>query len=78
MGKKIRKICNDFHSTLIINDDPLLARNVKADGVHLGQEDMPYNVARNILGPDTIKGTLIPPSIASHFPLLNGKLILLL
>lgn len=56
LGKKIRKICNDFHSTLIINDDPLLARNVKADGVHLGQDDLSYKKSRDILGPTSIIG----------------------
>ncbi|MBN2343440.1 MAG: thiamine phosphate synthase [Deltaproteobacteria bacterium] len=40
----------------IINDDPALALEVQADGVHLGQSDMPYAEARAMLGPDAIIG----------------------
>ena len=56
VATKICRICKRFKCTFIINDDPVLAKEVGADGVHLGQEDMPYNVTRNILGPDTIVG----------------------
>jgi thiamine-phosphate pyrophosphorylase len=40
----------------IINDDPEIASEVGADGVHLGQGDMPYDEARGILGPKAIIG----------------------
>ncbi len=40
----------------IVNDRPDVARLVGADGVHLGQDDMPVRQARRILGPDTIIG----------------------
>ena len=40
----------------IINDDPAVARDVGADGVHLGQHDPPYARARALLGPDTVIG----------------------
>lgn len=36
---------------LFVNDDPGLAAMCGADGVHLGQEDMPVHAARRILGP---------------------------
>ena len=42
--------------TLIINDDVNIAHNTKADGVHLGENDMPLNQARTILGVDSIIG----------------------
>jgi thiamine-phosphate pyrophosphorylase len=42
--------------TFIINDDVNLARDTKADGVHLGENDMPLNQARSILGNDFIIG----------------------
>ena len=41
---------------LIINDDVNIAYNTKADGVHLGENDMPLNQARTILGVDSIIG----------------------
>jgi thiamine-phosphate pyrophosphorylase len=41
---------------LLINDRIDVALAVDADGVHLGQNDMPYHIARQILGPDKIIG----------------------
>src|SRR5215471_3189423 len=41
---------------LIINDRVDIARTLSADGVHLGQSDMPVEAARRILGNDTIIG----------------------
>ena len=40
----------------IINDDPELAAELGADGVHVGQDDMPVKKARAIVGPDAIVG----------------------
>ena len=40
----------------ILNDDVPLARDLGVDGVHIGQEDMPYREARGLLGPDAIIG----------------------
>lgn len=41
---------------LIINDRVDVALAVDADGVHIGQSDMPYEIARRLLGPDKIIG----------------------
>ena len=49
IGKKIKKICKKFNVNFIINDDPILAKKLGADGCHLGQSDMKINEARNIL-----------------------------
>ncbi|HUT77027.1 MAG TPA: thiamine phosphate synthase, partial [Polyangia bacterium] len=40
----------------IVNDDPRIARDAGADGVHLGQDDAHIDEARAILGPDAIIG----------------------
>lgn len=40
----------------LINDNPTLARDLGADGVHVGQEDTPYKEARAIVGDDAIVG----------------------
>ncbi len=40
----------------LINDDPNLAKELNADGVHVGQEDTPYKEAREIVGDDAIVG----------------------
>lgn len=40
----------------ILNDDPILAKEVGADGVHVGQDDTPYKEARQIVGDTAIVG----------------------
>ncbi|MDB9718995.1 thiamine phosphate synthase [Candidatus Pelagibacter sp.] len=49
IGKKIQKICKKYKVKFLINDDPLLAKKLNADGCHLGQKDMPLINARKIL-----------------------------
>jgi len=49
IGKKIKKICKKYKVKFIINDDPVLAKNMNADGCHLGQKDMNIFKARKIL-----------------------------
>lgn len=52
----IRDLCKCNAIPFIINDNILLAKAVKADGVHLGQEDEDPATARNILGDHAIVG----------------------
>ena len=49
ISKKVLKICKKNKVKFIINDDPLLALKVNADGCHLGQKDMAINEAKKIL-----------------------------
>ena len=56
MAEKLRRITTGTGIPLIINDDPALALAVDADGVHLGQDDIPVHVARRIIGEDKIIG----------------------
>ena len=49
IGKKVKKICKKFNVKFLINDDPILAKKLNADGCHLGQKDMSINEARKIL-----------------------------
>jgi thiamine-phosphate pyrophosphorylase len=51
-----RRLCDTFSALFIVNDDADLARACNADGVHLGQDDMPVEEARGLLGPDAILG----------------------
>ncbi|UCG14999.1 MAG: thiamine phosphate synthase [Deltaproteobacteria bacterium] len=55
-GLRIRDFLQSKHIPLIINDRIDIALAVDADGVHVGQDDMPVDVARSILGPDKIIG----------------------
>ncbi len=47
---KVRELCDKFSALLFINDRVDIALACKADGVHLGQDDMDIQSARNILG----------------------------
>ena len=49
IAKKIQKLCKKYKVKYIINDNPLLAKEINADGCHLGQTDMSIVLARKIL-----------------------------
>ena len=49
IGKKIKKICKKYKVKFLINDDPVLAKKINADGCHLGQKDMDLIKARKLL-----------------------------
>jgi thiamine-phosphate pyrophosphorylase len=56
-ARQLRQLCR--HIRFLVNDRVDLALEVGADGVHLGQEDLPYPEARRILGPDKIIGVTV-------------------
>lgn len=55
----VKKMCRDYEATFIIDDNVMLAQKIKADGVHLGKNDMPIAEARKILGEQFIIGSTI-------------------
>ena len=52
----IRKLTERYHVPLIINDSLYVAINSGADGIHIGQSDLPAREVRAKLGPDKILG----------------------
>lgn len=52
----VKEITDAYEVPLLINDRVDIAMAVGADGVHLGQSDVPVQAARNVLGPDKIIG----------------------
>jgi thiamine-phosphate pyrophosphorylase len=52
----LRKVASELGVTLIVNDRCDLALAVDADGVHLGQGDVPYGYARRVMGPTKLIG----------------------
>lgn len=56
LAKEVLQLCRHYQVPCLINDDVELAKRIKADGVHLGQTDMPAAQARAILGKDAIIG----------------------
>ena len=55
----VRNMCMDYGATFIVDDHVWLAKKIKADGVHLGKNDMPIAEAREILGDSFIIGGTI-------------------
>ena len=53
---RIKAICHHYNVPLLINDRVDIALAVKADGVHIGQSDLPCGVVRQLLGKDKIIG----------------------
>lgn len=53
---KLRRITKDYNALFIVNDFVDIATCVNADGVHLGQDDLPLKEARKIIGKDRIIG----------------------
>lgn len=56
IAEKVQLICKKYSTTFIINDNVQLAKNLNADGVHLGKNDLSIQKARKILGQDKIIG----------------------
>jgi len=56
LAEELKKTCEKYHALLIIDDYVEVAREVKADGVHLGKNDMPIEEARKLLGEGFIIG----------------------
>ena len=56
ISKKIKKIAKKHNVKFLINDDPIIAKIIGADGCHVGQKDISLISARNILGKNKIIG----------------------
>ena len=55
-AQQLRRLCSDYRALCLINDDIELAREVNADGVHLGRDDHSLEQARALLGEKAIIG----------------------
>jgi len=62
VARRAREICEHHGALLVVNDRPLVARDSGADGVHVGQEDMPVAEVRALVGPDMLIG------LSTHAP----------
>lgn len=63
VARQLNKLCREAGATFIVNDDPELARDAGAHGVHVGPSDMPPAQARAIVGPEAIVGWSIKASV---------------
>jgi thiamine-phosphate pyrophosphorylase len=55
-GRALRELTRATGVRLIVNDRVDVALAVEADGVHVGQDDMPVAIARQLMGPDRLVG----------------------
>lgn len=55
-AEEVRPLCRRHGAKFLLDDHVELVRQLGADGVHLGKNDMPVDEARKILGPDIIIG----------------------
>lgn len=63
LGRALVGLCHAHGARLIVNDDPVLALEIGADGVHLGADDMPVAQARALLGADCLIGATCGDSL---------------
>jgi len=56
LGRELRELTREAGVRLVVNDRVDLAHALDADGVHLGDDDLPVSVARNLLGDDALIG----------------------
>ena len=69
-GAQFRRAAREHGALFLVNDRPDVALALDADGVHLGQDDLPPSIARRILGPDAVIGlsTHAPAQFAAAAP----------
>ena len=58
-GKEIQELCKKYQVPFVINDNVQLAKELDADGVHIGQDDMEISEARNLIGSNKILGVSV-------------------
>jgi thiamine-phosphate pyrophosphorylase len=56
LAREVLAVTRRYGALLIVNDHPAIAREVGADGAHVGREDPPVAEARAMLGPEAIIG----------------------
>lgn len=71
-ARQVRQWTRASGALFIMNDRPDIARLVEADGVHLGQEELPVKEARRILGPEALIGVSTHNFEQVHQAVLDG------
>lgn len=72
LGKQLRELTTDAGIDLIVNDRIDLAHAIGADGVHLGQSDLPASTAREILGPEATVGVSVSTVSEARLAAISG------
>ncbi len=72
IASELKEVCSEKSVLFILNDNLEIALAVKADGLHLGQEDMPFNEARKLMPVDMILGCSVSTLDEAKKALHNG------
>jgi thiamine-phosphate pyrophosphorylase len=72
LAREVQKITRDCGALFIVNDRPDIAVLAEADGVHLGQDDLPVYEARRIVGPSALIGVSTHDLVQLHRAVLEG------
>jgi len=72
LGRELRELTTEAGVDLIVNDRVDLAHAIGADGVHLGQSDLPVSAAREILGPEAIIGASVSTVSEARLAAITG------
>jgi thiamine-phosphate pyrophosphorylase len=62
VARAARLLCAELGTLLIVNDRPWVAREARADGIHVGQDDIPPAEVREFVGPEMLIG------LSTHSP----------
>ena len=71
-GRELRELTTEAGVDLIVNDRVDLAHAIGADGVHLGQSDLPVSAAREILGPEATIGASVATVSEARLAAITG------
>ena len=69
---RIQELCRQHEALFVVNDRVDIAMAMHADGVHLGQDDLPAAAARAMLGPEVIIGVSVSDVEESKRALADG------
>jgi thiamine-phosphate pyrophosphorylase len=61
-AERFRDVCDAHDALFVVNDRPEIALHAGADGVHVGQDDLPVDAVRRLVGPDVFIG------LSTHSP----------
>jgi thiamine-phosphate pyrophosphorylase len=61
-AERFREACDEHGALFVVNDRPEIALQAGADGVHVGQDDLPVDAVRRLVGPDVLIG------LSTHAP----------
>jgi thiamine-phosphate pyrophosphorylase len=71
-ARELCQVCRRLGSVFLVNDRLDVALAVDADGVHVGQKDMPVALARSLLGPDKLLGVSVQDARALDEAVSHG------